>query len=143
MKDAHQIRRSVFIEEQNVPDAIEMDGLDEDAVHLVVYEDKKPVATGRMLINDGHGGGDNELTIGRVAVLKEKRGRGYGGLVMRMLIRKAFEKGFTMQYIHAQVSVRGFYETLGFQAYGGAYEEAGIPHLPMRRKGDIGGGCAF
>ena len=61
------IRRTVFIEEQQVPEELEWDGEDEAALHVLVHENGQPIACGRML-SDGH--------IGRMAVLKDYRGRG-------------------------------------------------------------------
>lgn len=135
LDDAYAIRREVFMQEQNVSEEDEMDGTDSGAVHLVVYDGGIAVATGRLLK-------DNEkYVLGRVAVRKEHRGEGYGDLVMRMLVRKAFMMGASEQYIHAQISARGFYEKLGFVAYGEEYMEAGIPHIHMVHTGDVGGCC--
>jgi len=137
LSDAHNIRRAVFINEQGVSEAQEMDGTDAGAIHLVAYDGAKPVATGRILI-------ENELyLLGRIAVLKEVRGQGYGDFVMRLLIRRAFELGGTRQTVHAQLQAKGFYETLGFRATGAEYEEAGIPHVAMEREGDIAGPCGL
>jgi len=60
---------------------------------------------------------------------------------MRLLIRRAYELGGTEQHIHSQTHARGFYEKLGFAATSGEYMEAGIPHVNMSRRGDIGGIC--
>ena len=133
--EIHAIRRKVFIEEQGVSGEEEMDSTDGSAVHLLVQDGQKPVATGRMLVADGL------CMLGRVAVMQEERGKGYGDLVMRMLIRRAFEEGYDTQYIHAQVQARGFYEKLGFVACGDEFDEAGIPHISMRRQGDVTGPC--
>lgn len=133
LTDVHAIRRKVFIEEQNVSESDEMDGTDGQALHLAVYDNGKAVATGRVL-TDG-------FVIGRVAVLKAYRGNHYGDLVMRMLIRKAYDMGGHEQVVHAQLGARGFYEKLGFVAFGEEYEEAGIPHINMKHTGDVTGAC--
>ncbi len=135
LSDAWQIRKKVFIEEQNVPEEIERDKADFDAVHLVAYDGKEPVATGRYIrFSDG-------VSLGRIAVLKERRGCGFGDLVVRQLIRKAYNEGLKKQYIHSQISAQGFYERFGFSVCGQPYEEAGIPHISMVRQGDISGLC--
>ena len=134
--DSHEIRRKVFIEEQNVAPEIEIDGSDALASGVVVYNnEKKPVATGRLILVD------DEMTIGRVAVLKEERGKKLGDLVVRMLIRRACECGYEKQIAHVQTHACGFYEKLGFIAEGEEYLEAGIPHVTMVHTGDVGGNC--
>jgi predicted GNAT family N-acyltransferase len=105
-------------------------------VHLVAYsDDGAPAATGRIMVTR------DEFIIGRVAVLPEYRKRYYGTLVMKTLIRACFVMGGEKQTIHSQVSARGFYEKLGFAAYGDEYEEAGIPHINMVHEGDAVGCC--
>lgn len=125
--DAYTIRSKVFIQEQNVPEEIEMDNQDEHAYHIVVYDNQKAIATGRLIFENG------EYIIGRVAVLKEHRKNGYGNLIVKMLIRKAFELGAKKIKIHAQINAKKFYETLGFKAIGEKYIEAGteIEHIDM------------
>ena len=71
------IRRKVFVEEQNVPEELELDELDATAVHLLATRDGRPVGTARLLI-DG-----NTAKIGRVALLAEERGTGAGAALMR------------------------------------------------------------
>jgi len=135
--DAHAIRRAVFIEEQGTPEAVELDDSDAGAIHLVAYNGGQAVATGRIII-DGEA-----YFLGRVAVLKECRGQGYGDFVMRLLIRRAFELGGMRQLIHAQIQAKGFYEKLGFAAFGDEFMEADIPHIMMAREGDIAGPCGI
>jgi predicted GNAT family N-acyltransferase len=131
LSDAHAIRRRVFIEEQNIAEDVEMDGTDASCIHLVVYDEAEaPVATGRIHIYDG------EFSIGRVAVLPGHRGKRYGLFVMQVLIHACYTMGGERQVVRAQVPVRGFYEKLGFTAFGEVFEEAGIPHISMERYGD-------
>ena len=135
--DASAIRRVVFIDEQNVSEEEEWDGTDAGAIHLVVYDNAVPVATGRILIEG------EDFHLGRIAVLKEYRKQGLGDFLMRLLIRRAFELGGTRQVIHAQLQAKGFYEKLGFAAYGDEFIEANIPHTMMAREGDITGPCGL
>ena len=132
----HDIRREVFIKEQGVSEADEMDGTDISAIHLLVRDDGIPVATGRMLIED------ETFMLWRIAVLKNHRGKKYGDFVVRLLIRKSFEMGGVEQHLHSQVHAKGFYEKLGFKTVTDEYTEAGIPHVGMVRVGDIGPECA-
>lgn len=136
LDDCHYIRNSVFVDEQKIDKNLEFDGSDTNAFcHLAVYENNKPVATGRIIIEN------SQYLIGRVAVLKEFRKKGYGDLVIRMLIRKAYDSGAEKQYVHAQISAKGFYEKLGFIPYGNEFDEAGINHICMVHSGDIESDC--
>jgi len=133
--DVHAIRQQVFCEEQKISQAIERDGFDASAIHLLVSVDDKPAATGRLLVNA------DEYVIGRVAVLQKYRGKGLGDLAVRLLIRCAYNMGGETQTVHSQLQVREFYEKLGFSAQGEVYQEAGIAHITMLRHGDIFGSC--
>lgn len=131
LSDAYYIRRKVFIEEQGVPEEDEMDNKDSLAMHLVLYDDEKPAGTARVVIDK------DKFVIGRIAVLKEKRGQKYGDFIVRLAIRKIFTSGGKTQYIYAQTAAVPFYEKLGFEKFGEEYMDCGIPHFPMKRSGDI------
>jgi len=135
LTEIRAIRNTVFCEEQQIDPAIEQDAYDSSAIHILASFAGKPAATGRLLITA------DEFIIGRVAVLPEFRGKRLGDLVVRLLIRTAFDMGAEQQVVHAQLPVRGFYEKLGFIARGDIYEEAGIPHITMVHEGDITGTC--
>jgi len=115
----------VFCEEQGVPREIELDENDAVSVHAVVFDEGKPVATGRLL-PDGH--------IGRMAVLKDWRNRGLGGLMLERLIEKARERGDQQIVLSAQVHAIRFYRAHGFVPRGSEYMEAGIRHQEMIRR---------
>ena len=114
----------MFCEEQGVPREIELDEHDAVSVHALVFDEGKPVATGRLL-PDGH--------IGRMAVLKDWRNRGLGGLMLQRLIEKARERGDKQIVLSAQVHAVPFYRAHGFVPQGSEYMEAGIRHQAMRR----------
>jgi predicted GNAT family N-acyltransferase len=122
---AAPIRFAVFVEEQGVPPEIELDASDAQCIHAVCFAGAKPVATGRLL-PDGH--------IGRMAVLKDWRGRGIGGTLLRRLMDKARERGDGEVVLSAQVHATPFYRAHGFVEEGPEYMEAGIPHRGMRRR---------
>lgn len=121
---AAPIRFAVFVEEQGVPRELELDEMDEKSVHAVAFEDGKPVATGRLL-PDGH--------IGRMAVLKDWRGRGIGAQILGRLMDRAREEGHREVVLSAQVQATAFYRRHGFAEEGAEYMDAGIPHREMRR----------
>jgi predicted GNAT family N-acyltransferase len=118
------VREKVFIQEQHVPVALEWDGEDEAALHLLAEDtDGHPIGTARMLV-DGH--------IGRVAVLPRWRGHGVGTALMQFLLGYAHAQGHRAVYLDAQVEAVDFYRRLGFQAEGDVFMDAGIPHRHMR-----------
>lgn len=120
------LRRVVFIEEQDVSEADEIDDLDEVAIHLLATDGGKPVGTARLLV-DGPTG-----KIGRVCVLKESRGTGLGAALIRAGIETFRTRaGIETVKLGAQVHALGFYERLGFEAKGPIYDDAGIPHRDM------------
>ena len=121
--EAKRIRFAVFVEEQGVPADIELDEWDAQSLHALAFHENLAVGTGRLL-PDGH--------IGRMAVLKEWRGRGVGAALLQRLIRAARERGDAQVVLSAQVHALGFYRAHGFISQGDVYEEAGIPHQEMR-----------
>ena len=121
--EAKRIRFTVFVEEQRVPADLEMDEHDARCLHALAYAAGRAIATGRLL-PDGH--------IGRMAVLKEWRGRGAGRAMLRRLIDAARVRGDREIVLSAQVHAVGFYRAEGFETEGPVYEEAGIPHQEMR-----------
>ena len=95
------------------------------SIHALAFSRGQAVGTGRLL-PDGH--------IGRMAVLKDWRGRGVGRLMLRALVQKAMERGNREVVLAAQVHAMPFYAAEGFVAEGPVYQEAGIDHQGMRRK---------
>jgi predicted GNAT family N-acyltransferase len=133
MTEALSVRRRVFIQEQAVPEDLEIDHHDADpadvttAIHVLVKLDGAAVATGRLLLEDD----DGRLHIGRVAVLEPHRGHGVGRAVMLALHDIARERGATSLSLAAQLHAIGFYERLGYTAHGDVFLDAGIEHREM------------
>lgn len=121
---AAPVRLVVFVEEQRVPADLEMDERDASCLHAVAFDDERAVGTGRLL-PDGH--------IGRMAVLKEYRGKGVGGEILQRLMQAAKARGDREIVLSAQIRAVAFYLAHGFESFGPVYEEAGIPHQDMRR----------
>ena len=128
MARAYAIRRRVFIEEQNVPEEIEMDADDSHAFHAIAILDGVAIGCGRMLEH-----GDSEVKIGRMAVLREFRKTGVGAHILRFLIDRARARGLRKAILHAQLTAEGFYLREGFNPVGGVFDEAGIAHRKMER----------
>ncbi|MFD9394568.1 GNAT family N-acetyltransferase [Streptomyces sp. NPDC060000] len=132
------VRKEVFVGEQGVPEDLEYDEHDADAVHvLAVREDGLPLGTGRLLYGEAAAvrtGGDLSVgSLGRLAVTREARGLGVGVALVRAVEEAARARGLAAVDLHAQTQALGFYERLGYTAYGPEDLEAGIPHRSMRR----------
>lgn len=126
LASCHLLRRIVFIEEQSVPEADELDDLDETSIHFLASQKDIPIGTARMQIN-----GDT-AKIGRVCVLAAHRGTGLGAALMRAAVDEARQQdGVAFVKLSSQVSAIGFYEKLGFVAQGPVYDDAGIDHRDM------------
>lgn len=119
------IRRTVFIEEQSISFEDDVDGKDPDAVHLVAEADGVAVGTARLLLSGEVG------KIGRVAVLPAFRGKGFGKALILFAIDELARRGAKRAMLGAQVQAAGFYEALGFRAFGPEFIDAGIPHREM------------
>lgn len=135
------VRRQVFVEEQHVPEDLEFDShdaLDAAAAHvLAVRGDGLPLGTSRLLYGpeaaDRTGGDPAVGSLGRLAVVEEARGLRIGVALVRAVEDVARERGLLVVELHAQTRALGFYERLGYAAYGDEYVSVGIPHRGMRR----------
>lgn len=133
LREALAVRMRVFVEEQGVPAEEEVDAYDGDpaatpALHVLGRLDGSAIATARLLLDPPPG---DLPHIGRVAVLREHRGRGYGAAVMETLHAAASERGFRGVTLAAQLHAVGFYERLGYAAHGPVFLDAGIEHRQM------------
>lgn len=158
LADAHTVRRAVFIREQGVSEADEMDGRDGDASHVVAYAppagESGSTETGVSESGDsprqsGPRGDDHGLRpVGtarlrvpepgvakpeRVAVLGAYRGEGIGRRLMRAVEQDAREQGCERACLHAQTAVESFYRDLGYRTTSNVFEEADIPHVEMEK----------
>ena len=122
--DLRAVRMAVFVVEQAIPESDEWDALDVPSQHLLARDAAgHPIGCGRLT---------PEHTIGRMAVLREWRGRGVGEALLRSLIEQARALGWSETVLHAQVQAMPFYARQGFVPFGDVYDECGIPHQRMR-----------
>lgn len=119
------LRRTVFIDEQGVPEEDELDDKDEAAIHLLATIDGKPAGSARLLLSGTTG------KIGRVCVLKPHRGSGLGAALIRAALAELRAQGMTTAKLGSQTHAIPFYERLGFTPTGPEYMDAGIPHRDM------------
>jgi len=121
-----EVRKKVFIDEQNVPEELEWDEFDKDSIHILATDNNsKPIACGRIK-PDGH--------IGRMAVLKEHRNIGIGTDILKALLKFAEDNGTNSVYLHAQTTAIPFYEKQGFKTCSETFMDANIPHKTMEKQ---------
>lgn len=125
--DAIDIRKRVFIDEQGFKN--EFDEIDKIAYHAVIYVKGKYAAAGRLF-----GDENKNAHIGRIAVLKDFRGKNLGRLIIDILEKKAAELNFTNIELSAQIHVMDFYSKLGYSPVGEEYLDEGCPHIKMVKK---------
>ena len=127
-EDALSVRYAVFVDEQGVPEDLEVDEHEDDATHFVAYDDGEPVGAARLREYD-----DGVGKVERVAVHEARRGEGWGAALMDELENVASER-YDELYLHAQLPAAGFYDDRGYVREGEQFEEAGIPHVAMRKR---------
>ena len=129
------VRMIVFVEEQQVPPEEELDVLDVTATHFLARlaeaapNDAEAIVGTARLVDKGEGKGK----IGRVAVLREHRGKGVGALLMRQAEQTARDQGFTYLALDAQCYAIPFYEKLGYVAQGDVFLDCAIEHRYMSK----------
>ena len=135
LASALAIREIVFIEEQRVPEGLERDAEDAKAFHVLAYDGKHGIGTGRLVVLAKPPQGERGKwgQIGRMAVLATYRRRGVGRRVLQALEDEAKRRKLEGVMLHAQLYARDFYRSLGYHDASPIFEEAGIPHVEMRK----------
>lgn len=123
---AKKIREAVFVEEQGFTD--EFDAQDEVSYHAVLYKGEEAVGTARTYQQG------NSYIVGRVAVIKSMRKHHLGTIIIEAVENKIKEVGGQTIELSAQVRVRGFYESLGYEAQGEEYLDEYCPHIKMTKQ---------
>lgn len=125
---AFAVRHEVFVEEQGVDEELEYDEHDADAIHFVAQDGDEPIGAARLREL-----GDSVGKVERVAVVASRRTDGVGRAVMMVLEDHARSLGLTTLKLHSQTHAAAFYRGLGYESHGEEFEEAGIPHVEMRK----------
>ena len=123
LQQVREIRKKVFIVEQNVPEDVEIDQYENSSHHIIALLDDKFIGTARWRKTE------NGMKLERFAVLKEKRGLGIGKELVRFILKQI--KKESVIYLHAQDHVISFYKKLGFYSVGDHFYEGGISHQKM------------
>lgn len=125
---AFDIRKKVFVQEQEVPlddEFDEFDKLNGGCDHILVYYNGQPVGTGRLRVHEGFG------KLERICILKSYRKFGLGKEIIKALEEIAREKEMNKVKLHGQTQAEGFYKKLGYQTCSNIFIEDGIPHVLM------------
>ncbi len=118
------IREQVFVVEQHVPEALEWDGDDATAAHLLAYDQQQQAIACARLIETG--------SIGRMAVVKAWRGKGVGQALLTEAITYFQQRGCQKITLSAQQHAISFYEQVGFIVCSDLYLDANILHVDMQ-----------
>ena len=120
------LRRTVFIEEQNVPENEEVDGDDPDCDHILLTVSDIPVGTARLKYYNDF------IKVQRVCVLKNYRGQGIGSKIINFIIRHVEKNDIRSSVrLGSQIHALEFYKRLGFIEFGEDYLDACILHIDM------------
>jgi predicted GNAT family N-acyltransferase len=136
LAQALAIREVVFIEEQHVPETIERDAEDARAYHVLALQGGHAIGTGRLVQLPKAPKGETGAwaQVGRMAVLQASRKGGVGTHLLNALEAEARKRKVAGILLHAQVSAMAFYQRHGYQPHGAEFEEAGMPHLMMKKQ---------
>jgi predicted GNAT family N-acyltransferase len=127
MPAVYAVRHQVFVVEQAVLPALERDEFDAVAIHLAALRGDDVIGTLRLVVSG------SDAKVGRMAVLAAERRSGIGSALMDRAQDVARNMNVKQITLHAQLTARAFYARLGYREEGGAFEEAGIAHVSMRK----------
>ncbi|MEC0226837.1 GNAT family N-acetyltransferase [Paenibacillus alba] len=132
LKGCFEVRYKVFVDEQQVPEHLEMDEKDESPEachHFLIVDADKPVATARWYEYQ-----PQTAKLQRVAVLKEYRGQSLGKQILLAMEEQAKELQCTSSILDAQCQAEGFYSQLGYHVISEEpFYDAGILHVRMKK----------
>ena len=127
MSAVFALRHEVFVVEQAFAPELERDEFDHAAIQLAALHDEQVVGTLRLILLG------QTAKLGRVAVRASVRGSGIGTCLMERAAVIAAEHGIREIALHAQLAVAPFYRRMGYREEGDAFDEAGMPHIAMRK----------
>ena len=127
--DALSVRYDVFVDEQGVPEELEVDEYEDESLHFVAYDGADdPVGAARLREYEPGVG-----KVERVAVRQSRRGEGWGDALMDAVEDAARER-YDELYLHAQLPAAGFYDRRDYEREGDEFVEADIAHVAMRKR---------
>ena len=128
LEDALNIRRKVFMEEQGVSEALEVDGNDSSALHVIAKNGDIAVGTARVRFLN-----KQQAKIERMAILKPSRGTGIGKGIITFLEEELKKRGIEQIVLHSQYYAIDFYKKFGYKETGLPFLDADIKHITMEK----------
>ncbi|MDD9270100.1 GNAT family N-acetyltransferase [Paenibacillus sp. GCM10023248] len=132
LQDCFKVRFNVFVDEQQVPEHLEMDEKDESPEachHFLIVDGDQPVAAARWYEYE-----PRTAKMQRIAVLKSYRGQSLGKQILLAMEQQARELNCTSSVLDAQCHAEGFYNKLGYQVISKEpFYDAGILHVRMKK----------
>lgn len=122
------IRKTVFVEEQRVPEEEEYDEFEKTSRHFLAHSGAIPCGTARWRFTEGG------VKLERFAVLPDFRSQGVGSALVRAVLADLAaqpEAAGKTRYLHAQVTAVPLYAKFGFEAVGELFYECDIAHYKM------------
>ena len=123
-----RIREEVFVREQGFQE--EFDSIDGFATHILAMSEGSPAGICRVFWDEGR----QQFLLGRVAVLRPFRMKGIGAALVKAAEQQARRMGGNSLHLHAQCRITGFYQALGYTAYGEIEDDQGCPHIWMEKQ---------
>ena len=122
------LRHDVFCVEQGVPEREELDGHDDEGVHLVAVSGSELLATCRLLFVGP------TVQFSRLAVQRDARRRGIASRLLDLADQETRAGGARRIVLHAQTYARSLYEGSGYRPRGRVFMESGIEHIAMEKR---------
>ena len=129
LKEAFEVRKRVFVEEQGISESLVFDDYDGEALHMVVEDGERVIGTARVLFLAA-----NQAKVERMALLEPFRRKGIGRKIISFLDEELRNRQVQLVVLHAQSGVVAFYKSCGFDELGSPFWEAGIKHVKMQRR---------
>jgi predicted GNAT family N-acyltransferase len=129
LRQSLAVRRTVFIEEQQIAAEEEYDGQDEAALHFIALDGAQVIGTARLRFSAAA-----SAKIERMAVLKPFRQQGIGRGILVCIEQELKNRHISQAVLHAQTTAAPFYRACGFKETGSIFQEAGIPHIKMSKQ---------
>jgi len=129
LQEAFEVRREVFVREQDISEDLVFDEHDGEAMHVVVKDGERVIGSARVQFL-----ADNQAKLERMAILKRYRRKGIGKEMLLFLGSVWKDKQVQQVIIHAQLEVVPFYKLCAFNELGLPFWEAGIKHIEMRKQ---------